>query len=704
MKRRGGHLSIGRSVEAMLYDETYYTRNDIHKRYPRTAKRIRLSYGFNREANDALKRELRKIEGFYNCKFDNGSWSIRYAREVVEAAILVFEGLGYDTSALEEHLDAPQTTDKRTGGVEAHVLGDALAINWPWIPDMELRDKVREIVKGVPNRKFDSVKKKWLIPIKQAGFLEKRLRGTYDELADKIASVDDVQTYIEKHAERVSISSASELNNEDTIADMKQRLSEKFNDGMELYPFQYVGVRFAELSGGRCLIGDDMGLGKTLQAIAYASLHEELWPVLVVCPANVKYNWVAELDKFLSDASYQVVSGYKGELEEADFTIVNYDLVAQRKEQLLDMGFNLVIFDESHYLKNNTAKRTKASLEIGKQAQSVLCLSGTAITSRPEEYFTTLNLLRPIDYPSWLKYVQRYCDAYHNGYGWDTRGASNTDELHAISRDFVIRRLKKEVLDELPDKVRQEFKVNPSTDGMKAYKDLQSSWLDQYRLHKMNHTLPPGFILNMLTDLRHHCGMLKAIPAVEWVEEYVKQTGKPVVVFTHHKDVLSHVCDNMSEELTTCVISGEVKAEKRQAIIDSFQAGEIDVLVCNIISANVGITLTAADTVVFVEREWVPAVEEQAEDRVNRIGQKSQNVHAVYLSVSNTIDEKFARIVSQKREVVKSILDGGEGEQRHMVATELLKQMVEAGEMPAEMLGDFALGSASTNKGTTKEW
>jgi SNF2 family DNA or RNA helicase len=128
------------------------------------------------------------------------------------------------------------------------------------------------------------------------------------------------------------------------------------------------------------------------------------------------------------------------------------------------------------------------------------------------------------------------------------------------------------------------------------------------------------------------------------------------------------------------------------------------VLVCNIISANVGITLTAADTVVFVEREWVPAVEEQAEDRVNRIGQKSQNVHAVYLSVSNTIDEKFARIVSQKREVVKSILDGGEGEQRHKVATELLKQMVEAGEMPAEMLGDFALGSASTNKGTTMEW
>jgi len=680
----------GNLLEASIIEEQWFTKNDKHQRYPRTDTRVRLVFGYNPKVNEALKSELRKLDGFYNCKFDNGAWSVRYDSAIVKATIAIFQRFDYDTSVLKTLSEgAPTTNYKRVSTVSATLMGDALALDWPFIEDMEMRDKIRGIVKGVPNRKWDSVKKKWLIPIKQAGFLQKRLSGVYDPLADAIASVEDVQTYIEKHAERVSISSAAELSNEDTIEDMKNRMNMSFNEGCELYPFQYVGVRFAELAGGRCLIGDDMGIGKTIQAIAYAVLHEEHWPVLIVCPANVKYNWYNEIVKWVEGGTVQVVSGYKGDLDETDFTIVNYDLMAKREEQLLNMDFNLVIFDESHYLKSREAQRTKASLHIGKQANSVLCLSGTAITSRPEEYFTTLNLLRPIDFPSWLKYVQRYCDAYHNGYGWDTRGASNTDELHAISRDFVIRRLKKEVMKELPNKIRQDLPIESTVKGMKSYKDLQSSWLDDYRRHKENNTLPAGFVLNMLTDLRHHCGLLKAGPAVDWVKNYTHQTGKPIVVYTHHNDVMDGVCMMLGDDLVVKKISGSVKAQKRQTIIESFQAGEIDVLVCNILAANIGITLTAADTVVFVEREWVPATEEQAEDRVNRIGQEAQNVHAVYLHVSNTIDERFARIVSQKREVVKGILDGGEGEQRHKIATELLMHMVEAGDMPAEMLVDL---------------
>ncbi len=683
-------------LEAHELEETYYTKSDVHQRYPRKAKRIRLGFRYDPEINEVLKRELKKLDGFYNVKFSEGSWSVRKDNEVLRMTRDIFEQFGYDADVLKEfHTkgEPPKNTS-----VAAIPIGDTIALVWPYIPDMALRDRVREIVKGVPNRKFDGDKKHWVIPINQAGFLKKRLDDVYPPLAEAIGSLDEVETYVEKHAERIHISSAAELTNEETIEDMRERLCVSFNDGCELYPFQYVGVRFAELAGGRCLIGDDMGIGKTIQALAYASLHKELWPVLVVCPASVKYNWAKEIETWIREPSYQVVNGYKGDLEDTDITIVNYDLMDRRKEQLMDMGFNLVIFDESHFLKNNTAKRTKASLEIGKKSKSVLCLSGTAITSRPEEYFTTLNLLRPIEFPSWLKFVQRYCNAYHNGYGWDTRGASNTDELHAISRDFVIRRLKKEVMEELPDKVRQDFMVEPSVSDMKKYKDTQSSWIDEYRLHKQNNTLPAGFVLNMLTDLRHECGLIKVKPAVEWVLEYLYSTGRPVVVYTHHNDVMETVCAFLKladgsplSSIVVKTISGSVSAAKRQETIESFQRGEIDVLVCNILAANMGITLTQADTVVFVEREWVPATEEQAEDRVNRIGQESQNVHAVYLCVANTIDERFARIVSQKRDVVKGILDGGEGEQRHRIASELLKHMVQAGDLPEEMLGDFGL-------------
>jgi SWI/SNF-related matrix-associated actin-dependent regulator 1 of chromatin subfamily A len=128
------------------------------------------------------------------------------------------------------------------------------------------------------------------------------------------------------------------------------------------------------------------------------------------------------------------------------------------------------------------------------------------------------------------------------------------------------------------------------------------------------------------------------------------------------------------------------------------------VLVANIQSANMGITLTRADTVVFVERDWTPAVEEQAEDRVNRIGQDADVVHAVYMCVENTIDERFSRIVSQKREVIRGVLDGGAPEERKSLATELLMGMVDAGDIPASMLSDFVGKGPSRYKGTTKEW
>jgi len=224
---------------------------------------------------------------------------------------------------------------------------------------------------------------------------------------------------------------------------------------------------------------------------------------------------------------------------------------------------------------------------------------------------------------------------------------------------------------------------------MHAYKDLQSSWIDEYRHHKLNYNLPQGFVLNMLTSLRHHCGTLKVKAAVEWVSEYNRNTGKPIVVFTHHKDVLQSIIDTLPSTLKIRVLAGGVLPYKRQDIIESFQRNEIDVLVCNTLATNMGITLTAADTVVFVEREWTPAMEEQAEDRVNRIGQDANKVHAVYLRVSNTIDERFARLVAQKREVIQGILDGGKAEDRPKLARELLMQMIQDNEFDSGMMGDF---------------
>ena len=566
-------------------------------------------------------------------------------------------------------------------------------LKWPWLQDADLRGKVMSIVKGVMGRKWDGSRKAWKVPISQGAFLKGRLDGIYQPLADAIATVDGMSTVIESQAERIALSSAASLHDEEKIEEMRSRLAEQFPEGRELYPFQYVGVRFCELAGGRALIGDDMGVGKTIQALAYAALHPENHPVLVVAPANVKYNWVKEFTTWLPNLSVEAVKNGKSDIPDTDVVVINYDLMKKQQLALEDAGFNIVIFDESHYLKNSKAQRTQASLEVANTSKDIICLSGTAITNRPIEFFTTLNLLRPVEFGNFFTYGKRYCDAHHTGWGWDFKGSSNESELHERTRAFTIRRLKKEVMDELPDKIRQVVDVVPTPAEQKTYKNAQAMWLNQYEMHKAQGSLPAGFVLNMLTELRHHCGTLKITATANWVREYREVTGKPTIIFAHHKDVVDGLVDELKDDFTLGLITGSVAAEKRQERVDAFQRGDIDVMICSTVAAKEGLTLTRADTVVFIEREWSPAWEEQAEDRVNRIGQDAETVHAVYLSVKGTIDEKFNSVVEEKRAVIQSVLDGGDAVERKGIASALLKSMVDSGDIPVDMLRDLGVGA-----------
>jgi SWI/SNF-related matrix-associated actin-dependent regulator 1 of chromatin subfamily A len=650
---------------------------------------VAIKFPFDREIQNELKDALRQMDGYYNLKFSNGGWSIRYDPEVIRRSASILKQKYDVTDLLGMAKDAPvaEKAESITDATASVVRGE-IELNWPWIKDNDLRDRVRNIVKGVPNRSWDAGKKVWRIPIGEAGFLMARLNDVYQPLCDAIASLSEVQTYMDDYAARIAISDAAELDDEGVVAEMRERLAGVFAPGLELYPFQYVGVRFAELAGGRCLIGDDMGIGKTIQAIAYCALHQDQWPVLVICPSNVKYNWAKEVARWLPDTTVEVVNGYRGPIEEADFTVINYDLMAKRFEQLDEMEFGISVLDESHYVKNNKAARTKATLSIADKSDSVLCLSGTAITNRPAEYFTTLNLLRKAQFSSWLNYVRRYCAAYNDGWGWKTGGASNVEELHAVSRDFTIRRLKKEVMAELPDKIRQSIPVIPTKAELKEYRQRQRDWSDEYsHIRDSGRALPAGYVLNMLTDLRHNCGVMKVGPVSEWVLDYKENNERPIVVFAHHKNVVTPLLSIFKlKGLRADTITGEVKSERRSDIVDEFQAGNLDVLVCSTLAAKEGLTLTAADTVVFVEREWVPGWEEQAEDRVNRIGQDAKTVHALYFTVEGTIDEKFNHLIEQKRAVVRAVLDGGDEISRSGITRALLQDMVDAGEIDASIL------------------
>jgi SWI/SNF-related matrix-associated actin-dependent regulator 1 of chromatin subfamily A len=680
------------TISVKLVDDVW--KNKWGKEFK--TKRIALTYAYNNEFNQALKQALQ----FPRVKFDGSrkKWTLNDDKDTLDTAVRVLEEAGgfFDESLAQlrgEHTFTPKQVVKKVTNYTATLKGTTIEMKWPYIADPDVRMRVMAQVKATEGRKYNPDNKSWSVSIYQAPALIDRLKkqnlSEAKLLVDALETIPQIHTAMEERAKRISISGASALDDEEMVTQMREELANHFPEGRELFPFQYVGVRFAQLAGGRALIGDDMGVGKTIQAIAYTALNQDKLPALVVCPSNVKYNWRKEFMAWLPNLTVSVLEGGKGVIPDTDVVICNYEIMAKRMDGLLDKEFNIVICDESHYVKNSKAKRTQATLEVASNAESILCLSGTAITNRPSEFFTTLNLLRPAEFNSFYNYGQRYCDAFDNGWGWDYSGASNTDELHERTRDFCIRRLKKEVLDELPDKIRTMHTVKPSKKQLTNYNALHQSWIQEYEYHLMSGSTPKGFVLNMLTDLRHECGKIKVESAVEWLTEYREITGKPVVVFAHHQDVLKGIWDalgNSKEQWRCGVINGQVSASDRQIRVEAFQAGKLDVLLCSTVAAKEGITLTAADTVLFVEREWTPAWEEQAEDRVNRIGQDSNSVHAVFLTVAGTIDEKFNAVVEAKREVIKSILDGGDLDDRKGIATMLLQQMVEDGDLPKSFI------------------
>ena len=641
-------------------------------------ERLALKYRYNPDTNQALKDALTFPRFMWDK--EQRAWSVQNVRHVVSSACELLEGLGYDTTLLRKHGNTLTKNEQNKSECWTKVKRTRLYLHWPYLSDSFQREAVRLAVRSITGRKFHADDKCWSIPVAQARTLYGLLEQIYAPLAKAIIDNKDVAKDVEESIERVAISSAAELG-ESKLAEINTALEGKFPEGLDLYPFQKVAVAFAEMSGGNCLIGDEMGIGKTISTIGYAALHPEDRPAVVVCPSNVKFNWKKELSKWLPTEQIQVITKGKDTVEMCDFVIINYDLMAKKQDELIAIAPRLVILDESHYIKNSGSKnkpvkRTMATLNVAKHAPKVLALSGTAISSRPKEFFNTLNLMRPDQFPSFWDFAQRYCDPWNDGFGWNFDGASNTKELNERTRDLCIRRLKSEVLPELPPKTRTFLPIHMDKKDRSPYDIAQEEWdrrIDEFYLN--GESLPQGIMLNMLNDLRHICGNIKVNHAADWIKQYHSQTGKPIVVFTHHRDVLLRLAYKLKPIGNVQTISGDTSSKKRQELVDDFQAGHINVLICNTIAAKEGITLTAADTVLFIEREWVPTDEEQAEDRVYRIGQESQHVHAVYLSCAGTIDEHFDRVVEEKRAVVKAVLDGGNVEQRKGLVSELVKRL-----------------------------
>lgn len=437
----------------------------------------------------------------------------------------------------------------------------------------------------------------------------------------------------------------------------------------KLMDFQWHGVHFALKRGGRCLIGDDMGLGKTLQAIAVARVYVSDWPLLIICPSSLRLNWKEELLRWLEEDLedhniHVVMSGKDINKPLQRVNIVSYDLIRKIPPQFLQRC-KFIIADESHYLKNTTAKRSKAVTPLLKKAKRALLLSGTPALSRPVELFPQLNAISPILFPDYRQYVERYCGAFYGPFGYDVSGHSNLSELHTLLRGSVlIRRKKEEVLTQLPDKQRQVLWVQTKP---KIMKDVAKATLkfENAKNRVSNASSDEQAAVFQMevraaqNELYSLTGMAKLDSILEFCKE-TSETGCKFIVFAHHVDVVKSIESYLVSKLKLGIIriDGKTNQGDRQMLCKKFQTDpSCRVALLSITAAGVGLTLTKATVVLFAELYWNPGSLLQAEDRAHRIGQKDC-VLVKYLLAKSTIDESMWSTVRRKLNVIGQSLTG----------------------------------------------
>ena len=442
-----------------------------------------------------------------------------------------------------------------------------------------------------------------------------------------------------------------------------------------LFPFQTIGVSFVETHNGRALIADEMGLGKTVQVLAWLQLHPQIGPAIIVCPASLKLNWKREIEKWTDENSVEVLSGTIPWKVKANIIIINYDILWDWVDELRKLKPKILITDECHYYKSNKAQRTKAVKKLAKGIPYVIALSGTPILNRPIEIYNALRLIDQDLFPSYRYFVQRFCDYHFNGFGWDANGSSNIEELNKLlTSSVMIRRLKKDVLQDLPEKI---YSFVPIELGNKSeYDEAERDFIKFIRREKGESAALRASNAESLVrigELKRLAVKGKFLPVQAWIENFLEVDGK-LVVFAEHKFVIDELMHQFGD--VAVKIDGSCSITQRQKAVDMFQTEDaIRLFIGNIQAAGIGITLTAASNVAFVELPWTPGALVQAADRCHRIGQKEcVNVH--YLLATGTIEEKIAHLLDTKKMIVDAVLDGKVSEQESML-TEIIKQYEE---------------------------
>ena len=497
-------------------------------------------------------------------------------------------------------------------------------------------------VRSLPGRKFHSKHNCWSTPVrddvihslKNWGFLLDQI------LEKKIAKTD----YSEK------IKNLS-------IPGLKK----------ELRLFQKAGVHFIERHNGRILLADEMGLGKTIQTLAWLQLRKEVRPAIIVTPASLKLNWAKEAIDWMKNPQVEILTGQTPWTPSGKILIINYDILSYWVRALMKINAMVLITDECYYYQNTTAQRTKQLKLLAKGIPKFIAISGNPIENRPIEIYNAWKLTDPEGCPEYWDFTGRYCKRHRNGFGWDMSGASHTEELHQRLVDTImLRRKKDEVLTDLPAKTRSFIPIQLYNEAV--YQRAEEDFLTYIRETKGREAEERASRAESFAKvevLKQLAVEGKMTEAIEWIDNFLK-SGRKLVVFAVHKSVIKTLMTKFGD--IAVKVDGSCNAPKKEEAKVQFQTNpNIRLFVGNINAARMGLTLTAAHDLVFLELPWTPGALGQAEDRVHRITQ-TKGVVIYFLLALGTIEEKIAKLLDKKRKVLDAILDGVETTQDDLLS------------------------------------
>ena len=527
--------------------------------------------------------------------------------------------------------------------MKAKLKDNTIQITFQYDPDLVQK------MRSLDNRKWNPDFKQWeCVPIKQN--IEKLAKWGFD-LDDEIINL--------------TLPRKEKVYKEIEVPGFKKTLM----------PFQKQGVAFLVEKNGRGLIADSMGLGKTVQAVAYLQAFPKIRPVLIICPKSAIGTWEREINGCMSDKKQIHILNGKTikEIPSANIYIINYDILSSWIDALLDLPFELIILDEIHKISSRKTQRTMASQMIGKKTEKIIGLTGTPIKSRPLEIFNAISLINPKLFPNFFQFAKRYCNAKQSKWGWDFTGSSNTQELHEIlTSTCMIRRLKKDVLPDLPEKTRTIIPVK--IDNMEEYKFAERSF-SEWLLETKDKVCMSAEALTQIEYLKQIAAKGKLDEILDWIEDVVEQ-GEKLVVMAHHKEIIKEICSWLEKNSIKYVkLIGGSSDKERKETEEKFQIDESIKVFVGSSAAEEAITLTAASMMAIIELPWTPGSLDQREDRIHRIGQ-TKGCNYYYFIAEKTIEEAILKLLDAKRKTITAILDGKDVDEKSILL-ELLDELRE---------------------------